>query len=63
MKKKRYIQPEAEFEEIEGLNDLMQDKLSRFETEGKGTTTDNDPTKLPWGGDTEEDTGDDDPNG
>ena len=40
----------------------MQDKLSRFETEGKGTTTDNDPTKLPWGGDTEGGD-DDDPNG
>ncbi len=62
MKKKRYIQPEAEFEEIEGLNDLMQDKLSRFETEGSGTTTDNTPTDLPWGGDTEGG-GDDDPNG
>ena len=63
MKKKRYIQPSAEFEEIEGLNDLMQDKLSRFETEGSGTTTDNTPTDLPWGGDTPGTSEDDDPNG
>ena len=59
--KKKYIQPSAEIEEIEGL-DCMTDKLSRYETEGSGTTTDNDPTKLPWGGDTEG-TDEDDPNG
>ena len=56
--KKQYIIPTAEFEEIEGLGNLLDD-LSRYETEGKGTTTDNDPTKLPWGGDTDG-TGEDD---
>ena len=62
--RKIYIKPLAEFEEIEGLNDLMQDKLSRFETEGSGTTDDNTPTELPWGGDTPGgEGGEDDPNG
>ena len=62
--KKIYLKPLAEFEEIEGLNDLMQD-LSRFDTQGSGTTSDNTPTDLPWGGDTPGGgTGDeDDPNG
>ena len=62
--KKIYLKPLAEFEEIEGLNDLMQD-LSRFDTQGSGTTSDNTPTDLPWGGDTGGGgTGDeDDPNG
>ena len=59
--KKIYLKPLAEFEEIEGLNDLMQD-LSRSDTQGSGTTGDNNPDPLPWGGDTEG--GDeDDPNG
>ena len=60
--KKIYLKPLAEFEEIEGLNDLMQD-LSKFDTEGHGTTGDNDPEELPWGGDTPGDGEDDDPNG
>lgn len=64
--KKIYLKPLAEFEEIEGLNDLMQDKLSRFDTQGEGTAgTDNNPSELPWGGDTPGGgTGEeDDPNG
>lgn len=60
--KKIYLKPLAEFEEIEGLNDLMQD-LSRFDTQGSGTTSDNTPTDLPWGGDTPGTGDDDDPNG
>lgn len=60
--KKIYLKPLAEFEEIEGLNDLMQD-LSRFDTQGSGTTGDNNPDPLPWGGDTPGTGGDDDPNG
>ena len=59
--KKIYLKPLAEFEEIEGLNDLMQE-LSRFDTQGSGTTGDNNPEPLPWGGDTPG-TDDDDPNG
>ena len=62
--KKIYLKPLAEFEEIEGLNDLMQD-LSRFDTQGSGTTSDNTPTDLPWGGDTGggDPGSEDDPNG
>lgn len=59
--KKRYIQPSAEFEEIEGMDDLME--LSKFDTQGSGTTKDNTPTDLPWGGDTPGTGEDDDPNG
>ena len=50
--KKKYIQPSAEFEEIEGLNDLMDGDKSVWNTDGSGTTSDNTPTDLPWGGDT-----------
>lgn len=53
MKKKRYIQPEAEFEEIEGLDNLLDHSKPEYETEGDGSTIDNDPTKLPWGGNSE----------
>ncbi|MBO7051835.1 MAG: hypothetical protein J6W24_04125 [Prevotella sp.] len=67
--KKIYLKPLAEFEEIEGLNDLM-DELSRFDTKGEGTTgNDTKPAELPWGEDTpgydplDPGTGDDDPNG
>lgn len=40
--KKKYIQPSAEFEEIEGLNDLMDQKSARVmsgETASTGFTT------------------------
>ncbi|MBO7646063.1 MAG: hypothetical protein J6S52_03510 [Prevotella sp.] len=51
MKKKRYIQPEAEFEEIEGMNDLME-ALSPYKTEGKGSTKDNNPEDMDYEGNT-----------
>ena len=61
--KKIYLQPYIEFEEIEGADNLL-DKLSQFKTEGSGTTNDNTPEELPWGGDaTGGGTGDEDPNG
>ena len=52
MKKKRYIQPSAEFEEIEGLNDLMEGVLSPYKPEGKGSTDDNNPTDMDYEGNT-----------
>ena len=60
--KKIYLQPLADFEEIEGLGNLLDD-LSTYQTEGKGTTTDNNPEDLPWGGDTPGTDPVDDPNG
>ena len=62
MKKKLYITPTAEFEEIEGLGNLLDD-LSKYQTEGSGTTADNNPEDMPWGGDTPGDDPNDDPNG
>ncbi len=62
MMKKQYIIPTAEFEEIEGLGNLLDD-LSKYQTEGSGTTSDNNPEDLPWGGDTPGTDPNDDPNG
>ena len=60
--KKIYIKPLAEFEEIEGMDDLMD--LSKFDTQGSGTTgNDTKPEELPWGGDTPGTDPEDDPNG
>lgn len=51
--KKIYLRPAVEFEEIEGLNDLMEDMLSPYKTEGSGTAgPDNDPTDMNYEGDT-----------
>lgn len=61
MMKKQYIIPAIEFEDIE-LTDALMD-LSKFETEGSGTTNDNNPEQLPWGGDTPGTDTEDDPNG
>ena len=63
--KKRYIQPSAEFEEIEGLGNLLDDGGSKMRPDGQGVNSDVTPEgmgseifdqKDPVGGD-------DDPNG
>ena len=40
MKKKRYIQPSAEFEEIEGLGNLLDDGGSKMRPDGQGVNSD-----------------------
>jgi hypothetical protein len=63
--KKKYIQPSAEFEEIEGLGNLLDDGGSKMRPDGQGVNSDVTPEgmgseifdqKDPVGGD-------DDPNG
>ena len=61
--KKIYLKPLAEFEEIEGLDTLLdEDSKWKYNTEGETTTTDFGTEVIDWGGGTEGG-GDDDPNG
>lgn len=38
--KKKYIQPSAEFEEIEGLGNLLEDGGSKMRPDGQGVNSD-----------------------
>jgi len=63
--KKRYIQPSAEFEEIEGLNSLLEDGGSKYMVEPQGVNEDVTPEGM-GGGIFDKDkpiNTDDDPNG
>ena len=62
--KKRYIQPSAEFEEIEGLGNLLDDR-SKMVPDGQGVNSDVTPEGMGGGIFDQKDPvgGDDDPNG